>query len=66
MRSGSPARPSAPNYTVPALVMGLVNLLWIFFALWAAWGLPAVIAAGYLLYVAIDWLARRPRSRRQA
>ncbi len=59
MRSAPSARQSAPDYTVAALVMGLVNLLWIFFALWAAWGLPAVIAAGYLAYLAIDWLARR-------
>ena len=30
----------APNYTNAALVMGLVNLLWIFMALWIMFCLP--------------------------
>lgn len=57
MRRGN--LPEAPNYTVPALIMGLVNLLWIFMALWAAFGLPAVFAAGYGLNLLITWIARR-------
>jgi len=46
--------PEAPNYTNAALVMGLVNLLWIFALLWAAFGLPVVLLAGYLLNLAIS------------
>jgi len=45
MRRGN--LPKAPKYTNAALVMGLVNLLWIFTALWAAFGLPVVVAVGY-------------------
>ena len=41
--------PEAPNYTNAALVMGLVNLLWIFMALWAAFGLPVVLVTGLVL-----------------
>ncbi len=41
--------PSAPNYTNAALVMGLVNLLWIFMALWAAFGFHVVLLVGFLL-----------------
>lgn len=43
----------APNYTNAALVMGLVNLLWIFMVLWAAFGLPVVLAVSYGLNLAI-------------
>ena len=50
---------SAPNYTNPALVMGLVHLVWIFFALWIAFGLPLVLAIGYGLHHLINWMARR-------
>lgn len=53
----------APNYTTPALVMGLVNLLWLFFALWAVWGWPAVLLAAAALNWAIDRLERRLRAR---
>ena len=38
--------PEAPNYTNAALVMGLVNLLWVFMALWIMFGLPVVFAVG--------------------
>lgn len=57
MRRGN--LPSAPNYTNAALVMGLVNLIWIFFALWAAFGLPAVLVIGYLLDKLISRVGRR-------
>ena len=57
MRRGN--LPKAPNYKTAALVMGLVNLLWIFMALWAAYGLPAVFVAGYGLNLLITRLARR-------
>lgn len=49
----------APNYTNAALVMGLVNLLWIFAALWAVFGLPVVLALGYVLDKLISRIARR-------
>ena len=58
-------RQAAPDYTTAALVMGLVNMLWIFFALWVAFGMGAVIAAGYLVFVWIDILAQRRRPRTQ-
>ena len=47
--------PSAPNYTNAALVMGLVNLLWIFMILWAVFGFPIVLLTGFVL----DRLIRR-------
>ena len=57
MRRGN--MPSAPDYTNAALVMGLVNLLWVFMVLWAAFGLTAVLAAGFGLDRLIVWLANR-------
>jgi len=50
--------PEAPNYTNAALVMGLVNLLWIFMALWIMFGLPVVMAVGYGLNLLITRLSR--------
>lgn len=49
----------APDYTNAALVMGLVNLLWVFMALWANFGLPAVLATAYGLDRLIVWRSRR-------
>ena len=57
MRRGN--LPEAPNYTNAALVMGLVNLLWIFMVLWAAFGLPVVLAVSYVLNLLIRRLAQR-------
>ena len=54
-------RTAAPNYTDAALAMGLVNLLWIFGALWTLFGLPAVLAAGVGLERLITWGGRRWR-----
>lgn len=54
--------PEAPNYTNAALVMGLVNLLWIFMVLWAVFGLPVVLATGYLLNHLIGRIGRRARA----
>jgi hypothetical protein len=51
--------PSAPDYTNAALVMGLVNLLWVFMVLWANFGLPVVLATAYGLDRLIVWLSRR-------
>ncbi|QYX57397.1 hypothetical protein K1T73_03060 [Roseovarius sp. SCSIO 43702] len=49
----------APNYTGAALVMGLVNLLWVFFVVWAVFGFWATVALGIGLDRAIAWLGRR-------
>ncbi len=57
MRRGN--LPEAPNYTTAALLMGLVNLLWIFMVLRAIFGLPAVFAAAYGLNLLIGRLSRR-------
>ncbi len=51
--------PEAPNYTNAALVMALVNLLWIFAVIWAVFGMPMVLAIGYVLNLAISRLGRR-------
>lgn len=50
--------PEAPNYTNAALFMGLVNLLWIFMALWIMFGLPVVLAVGYVLNLLITRFSR--------
>ena len=57
MRKGT--LPEAPNYTNAALVMGLVNLLWIFMVLWAVFGLPVVLAISYGLNLLISRLGER-------
>lgn len=51
--------PKAPDYTNAALSMGLVNLFWIFFALWATHGLLAVLLFGVVLNWLIGRVARR-------
>ncbi|MFK7940575.1 MAG: hypothetical protein AB8B82_14435 [Roseovarius sp.] len=50
---------AAPDYTNAALIMGLVNLLWIFMALWAVFGLPTIMLIGYALDKLISWKSRR-------
>lgn len=49
----------APNYTNAALVMGLVNLIWVLGLIWVAWGLPAVLLTGLVLNLLINKLAER-------
>lgn len=44
---------TAPDYTTAALIMMGVNLTWIFFAIWAAWGLVPVLLLGLVLNHAI-------------
>ncbi|GAB4282260.1 MAG: hypothetical protein Kow0058_00630 [Roseovarius sp.] len=51
--------PEAPNYTNAALVMALVNLLWIFALIWAVFGMLAVLAVGLALERLITGLGRR-------
>ena len=41
--------PEAPNYTNAALVMGAVNLIWIFMVIWATLGFLAVLVTGFVL-----------------
>lgn len=57
MRGRPPGK--APDYTDAALVMGGVNLLWIFMALWALFGFWSVLAAGVVLNALISRLALR-------
>jgi len=53
----------APNYTNAALAMGLVNLLWIFIALWAAFGFFSVLLAGLVLDRLIARIGQKARRR---
>jgi len=57
MQSPRPKR--APDYTVAALVMGGVNLVWIFFLLWAVFGFWSVLLAGLGLNRLITHLEHR-------
>ena len=51
---------AAPDYTVAALIMAGVNLTWVFFALWALWGLiPVLLLAGAINHVISRLQARR-------
>lgn len=40
---------AAPDYTNPALIMMGVNLIWLFFVIWAVWGLLPVLLIGLML-----------------
>jgi hypothetical protein len=50
---------SAPNFTKACLVMFGVNIAWVFFVLWAIWGLLAVTATGWCINLAIGGLGDR-------
>jgi len=50
---------AAPDYTNAALVMGAVNLFWVFLVIWATFGFAAVLITGYALDRLIVWRARR-------
>ncbi|MEM9550948.1 MAG: hypothetical protein AAGA05_07220 [Pseudomonadota bacterium] len=39
----------APDYTQAALTMLGVNLMWIFFVIWAVWGLGPVLVLAALI-----------------
>ncbi len=52
---------SVPNYTTTCLVMGFVNLLWIFGVIWVIWGLPAVMVLAVILNAGINKLGRHMR-----
>lgn len=49
----------APDYTNAALIMGLVNLMWVFIMLKAMFGLPGVFLAAYVLDRLIARMGRR-------
>lgn len=49
---------AAPDYTTAALVMILVNLLWILVTLWALWGWGPVLLLTALLNHLISCRAR--------
>lgn len=57
MRRGN--LPEAPNYTNAALVMGWVNLIWIFILLWAVFGFHTVLLTALGLNRFISWLRLR-------
>ena len=50
---------AAPDYTNAALVMGGVNLVWVFVLIWSTLGFGAVLATGYALDRLIARWARR-------
>lgn len=52
---------TAPDYTNAALIMMGVNLMWMFFAVWAIWGLGPVLLIGLALNHGITVLERRRR-----
>lgn len=49
----------APDFTNAALIMGLVNLVWVFGVIWALYGIGTVLALAYALNLAIGRLGRR-------
>ena len=57
MRDHTPSR--APDFTNAALIMGGVNLAWIFGVVWALYGLLPVLLIGWGLNRWIDRLAAR-------
>ncbi|MGX9351620.1 hypothetical protein ACS3QZ_10480 [Shimia sp. W99] len=48
------------DYTTTCLVMGFVNLLWIFGVFWVLWGLPAVMVFAVILNAGINRISGRP------
>lgn len=54
------------DYTSTCLVMGLVNLIWVFVLLWATIGWGAVIAVAIALNWAIKRLAQSKAARESA
>ncbi len=55
----SDMRGSAPDFTTACVAMFGVNITWIFFAIWAIWGLIAVAGAGWCINRLISYIARR-------
>lgn len=63
MRRGN--MPEAPNYTNAALVMGAVNLIWMFMVIWATFGFLTVLITGFILDRIILRCVRRPGDKPQ-
>lgn len=55
------SRPVQPvqDYTTMCLVMGFVNLLWIFVLIALLWGMPAVMVLAVVLNAGINRLENR-------
>lgn len=51
------------NYTTPALVMGLVNLMGLLMAVWVLFGFMAALLIGLVLNQAITRLEHRKNQR---
>ena len=51
------------DYTTTALVMGFINLIWVFLLIWSVWGFAAVLFAGVVLNYLITLLERRKSGR---
>ena len=49
----------APNFTQACVFMFAVNLIWVLLAIWAVWGILAVIACGWIVNRAVSYLAAR-------
>ncbi len=52
-------RGSAPDFTTACIVMFGVNIAWIFFAIWAIWGLVAVAGTGWCINRLISYVEVR-------
>ncbi len=53
---------SAPDFTTACIVMFGVNIAWIFFAIWAIWGIIAVAGTGWCINHLISYVAHRRAS----
>jgi uncharacterized membrane protein len=53
------------DYTNANLILVFVNLLWIFVAMWSAWGLLPVLLLALGLNQGITWLERTRRLREE-
>lgn len=50
---------AAPNFTTTCIVLFGVNITWVFFVIWAIWGLIAVAGAGWCINRAINYIEAR-------
>lgn len=57
MRNRNPQ--PAPDYTTAALMMIWANMMWVFLAIWALWGLIPVLLLGAGINRAIGWIGQR-------
>ena len=59
------SRPVQPveDFTTTCMVMGFVNLLWVFVLVFLLWGFPAVIVLAVIMNAGIDRLRSHLNSR---